>query len=379
MKVHLRSSGLRLAAIASSAVLGVALMGAPSAMAGGGHKGGPGGPKEPVVFATGLDNPRQLSFTPWGDLLVAEAGAGGSGPCVTSPEGGNSCFGTSGAITMVTSRGKQFRIVKNLPSIAGEGTGESASGPSDVAFGRNGLTVLIGLGAPPDARAALPAAAQKMGTLSRVGWNGKLQVIADLAAWEGANNPIADPDSNPSGMLLERGKYFVTDAGGNTVLSVNQRGRIKQVAAYDSRLVDFAGQQVPMQSVPTSVATRGWDGALYVSELTGFPFPVGGANIYRVDPRTGKSTVYATGLTNVTDLAFDGRTLYAVQLANNGLLAGPTGSVVKVKPSGTTPADHTTVAGDLFAPYGIAIRGGNAYVTTGAIAKDAGQVLKIRL
>ncbi len=63
------------------------------------------------------------------------------------------------------------------------------------------------------------------------------------------------------------------------------------------------------------MATKGHDGAYYVSQLTGFPFPKGAANIYRIDPRNGRKTVYASGLTNVTDLAFRGRTLYAVQLA----------------------------------------------------------------
>ena len=95
-----------------------------------------------------------------------------------------------------------------------------------------------------------------------------------------------------------------------------------------------------------------------------------------VDPRTGRTTVYASGLTNVTDLAFDGRTLYAVQISTEGLLTGPTGSVVEVRPG---PSNHTTVAGGLFAPYGIAISNGSAYVTTGALVKDAGQVLRIRL
>jgi hypothetical protein len=78
----------------------------------------------------------------------------------------------------------------------------------------------------------------------------------------------------------------------------------------------------------------------------------------------------------VTDLAFDGRTLYAVQISTEGLLTGPTGSVVKIWPGGS---QHTTVAGGLFAPYGIAISKGNAYVTTGAVAKDVGEVLRIRL
>ena len=119
------------------------------------------------------------------------------------------------------------------------------------------------------------------------------------------------------------------------------------------------------------MATKGRDGAYYVSQLTGFPFPKGAANIYRVDPRTGRTTIYASGLTNVTDLAFDGRTLYAVQISTEGLLTESTGSVVKIRPGGSS---HTTVAGDLIAPYGIAISKGNAYVTTSAVAKDAGEV-----
>jgi glucose/arabinose dehydrogenase len=139
-----------------------------------------------------------------------------------------------------------------------------------------------------------------------------------------------------------------------------------------------------MQAVPTSVAAKGHDGAYYVSQLTGFPFAKGAANIYRIDPRTGRTTIYASGLTNVTDLAFRGRSLYAVQLATDGLLSvppgsAPIGSVVKVKPGATAPTDHTVVKGGLAAPYGIAIRGDHAFVTTHSTEKDAGKVVRIRL
>ena len=61
------------------------------------------------VIASGLDNPRQLSFGSKGHLYVAEAGRGGSGPCVGGPEGGPVCFGKSGAITRVTPKGTQRR------------------------------------------------------------------------------------------------------------------------------------------------------------------------------------------------------------------------------------------------------------------------------
>ena len=127
--------------------------------------------------------------------------------------------------------------------------------------------------------------------------------------------------------------------------------------------------------MPTDVVV-GPDGARYVSQLVGFPFEKGSSTIWRVvhghDPQP-----YATGLTNVTSLAFanDG-TLYAVELASNGLLTGPVGALVKVKAGSNS---HKTVAGDLSAPYGLAIRGHSAYVTTGSLAAADGQVIKIDL
>ncbi|HET8971646.1 MAG TPA: ScyD/ScyE family protein [Candidatus Nanopelagicales bacterium] len=381
MQRHVRA--IQLAALAAAAVIGLTLVGSPPADAGG-RPGG--GSSEPKIVATGLDNPRQLSFAA-GDLLVAEAGEGGAGPCMDGPEGGTVCFGTTGAITKISSRGRQSRIITGLPSLAGEGTGGEAIGPTDVLGGRHGITVLLGLGADPAKRADLPAAGQRLGTLIETSRHHHgFRTVADLAAWEAQHNPIDDPDSNPVGLLYDHGRYVVADAGGNTVLSVGQRGRIRALASFDDRMVDAPpflglppGTQIPMQAVPTSVAVKDHRGALYVSQLTGFPFPKGAANIYRIDPRSGAVTIYASGLTNVTDLAFRGKTLYAVQISSDGLLTGPVGSVVEVKRGGTTPADHAVIAGGLFAPYGIAIKGDHAYVTTGSVAKDAGQVIKIKL
>jgi hypothetical protein len=394
--MRLRSHRGRLAAMTSAAVIGLSLVGALPADAGGGHNGGGSGspPGTKTTIATGLDNPRQLSFAPWGDLLVAEAGKGGDGPCRPSPEGGGAqeCFGASGAVTKIDSRGQQSRIITGLPSFGGEGTGTSAIGPSDVlAVGRN-ISILIGLGTNPANRDGIPAPGQQMGTLIQTTKNySSFRTIADLAAFEAKKNPIDDPDSDPVGMLYDDGDYVVADAGGNTVLNVNQHRNIRLLAKFEDLKVDApsalglpSGTQIPMQAVPTSVAAKDHDGSYYISQLTGFPFPKGAANIFKID-RNGKVTSYASGLTNVTDLAFDGRDLYAVQISTEGLLNdqtdpnGPTGSVVKVKPGGSVPADHTTIAGRLTAPYGIAIKNNNAYVTIGAVAPGGGQVLKIQL
>jgi len=364
--------GLRVAALTSAAVIGLSLVGAGPAAAGDQYGSGSGSPPDPTTIASGLDNPRQLSFTPSGDLLVAEAGEGGTSNCQTGPEGGTVCFGASGAVTKINSRGQQSRIITGLPSIADKDSGGGASGPSDVhAVGRH-FSVLVGLGGNPDTRATLPSPGEKMGTLIQTTRDySTFRTIADLAAFEAKTNPIHDVDSNPVGLLYDCGNYVVADAGGNTVVKVNPGGKMATLTV----LPDPAPE---IQAVPTSVATVGYDGAYYISQLTGFPFQNGLANIYRLD-KSGKRTVYASGLTNVTDLAFKGKTLYAVQISTKGLLTGPIGSVVKVKPGGTAPGDHTPVAAGLFAPYGIAIKGSSAYVTIGAVAANTGEVIKIRL
>jgi hypothetical protein len=135
------------------------------------------------------------------------------------------------------------------------------------------------------------------------------------------------------------------------------------------------GTQIPTDAVPTSVV-RGPDGAYYISQLTGFPFEQGDANIWRVVP--GESpTVYASGLTNLTDLEFaqDG-SLYAVEISSEGILTGLMGALVKITPGAS---EHDTIVGDLFAPYGVALRKDVAYVSICAVCPDGGEVIKVQL
>ncbi len=134
------------------------------------------------------------------------------------------------------------------------------------------------------------------------------------------------------------------------------------------------GTQIPTDAVPTSVV-QGPDGAYYVTQLTGFPFQKGDANIWRVVPGQAP-TVYASGLTNLTDLAFaDDGSLYAVQISVEGLLNGPIGALVRINPGSS---QHETIAGGLFAPYGVALRGDSAYVSTCTVCAGGGEVVEDR-
>jgi hypothetical protein len=338
----------------------------------------------PAAYAAGLNNPRLISTGPDGALYVAEAGTGGDGPCGPGPEGEPACLGATGSVARVTA-GAVDRVLTGLPSIAGP-QGENPIGPQDVQLQPGGnFAVSMGAGIEAEARDGT-FHAPLLGTV----YSGRFDHrgnptrtrVTDLVAFEAAHNPDGSElhDSDPSGMLATGGSYVVADAGGNTLLHATRGGQVKVLAVFPDRPVDFPFPGFPMQAVPTSVAI-GPDGAYYVSQLTGFPFPTAGANIYRVVPGQAP-TVWASGLTNVTDLAWDGDRLYAVQLSNVGHTNEtglPMGSLVAVH-RGANDAAAQMVGGPLPMPYGVAIRGGDAYVTAcTACGAGAGFVAQVPL
>lgn len=331
--------------------------------------------------ATGLDNPRGLAFAPNGALYVAEAGRGGEGPCYVASDGEENCVGATGAVTEVW-RGTQRRLVSGLPSAAPQGGG-GATGPHDVSLDGSGrIMVTIGLGTDPTlvARGG-PLAGIGLGDLIRLnGRSGSWTSVASVAAHEAAENPDGGHlDSNPYGLATLGSETYVADAGGNSVVRVHASGRTSTAAVLPTRLAlapPFLGlppgTQIPMEPVPTAVA-KGPDGALYVGELTGFPFPVGASTIWRILPN-GAVEPYRTGYTNVVDITFgpDG-SLYVVEIAAAGLLVGPIGRVVRVWPNGT----ETNVAAGIFAPGGVAIGpDGAAYVTECTVCPGGGAVVR---
>ncbi len=370
------------------AILVLAAAALPAAvLAHDGHDHGTGGggggvgvlPAGSTVLASGLDNPRGVTIR-GGTIYVAEAGRGGAGPCRAGAEGGTACIGTSGGVTrIVGTRGR--RIVDGLPSLAMQGTGAEAIGAHEVGFVDGRMHVLVGLGADPAARATLGEAGAAMGQLHVVR-GGRARPVADLAGYEARANPDrAAPDSNPYGMITVGRRLLVVDAGANALLAVNANRSIGTVATFPSRTVTVgegtpfpAGSQMEMQSVPTAVA-RGRGGAYFVTELTGLPFPKGGAQVYRVVPGRAPE-VFARGFTNVVDVAAapDGG-LYVLELASEGLLAGqPGGRLVHVDADGT---QHDVVTG-LPAPGGLAVdRKDRVVVTLNSTQRGAGMVMRL--
>jgi hypothetical protein len=334
---------------------------------------------EVTTVATGLDNPRGLAFGHDGALYVAESGRGGDGPCFPGPEG-EVCFGTSGAVTRVR-HGRQSRVITGLASTAAP-DGSGATGPSDVSVDHR-LTFTMGLGADPAVRDGLPEEGQEgLGWLLRQrGWS-RWRQVADVAGFEADANPDGGvPDSNPNSVLASRRGWYVADAGGNSLLAVDRWGRVSTVAVFPDRMVDAPGgppgTQIPMQSVPTSVV-RGPDGALYVGELTGFPFQAGSARVHRVVPGR-QPEVVAEGFTNIIDIAFDRRgRLHVLQIDSSSLAAPPEfdGALIRVNRDGS----HEIVMDEgLFAPAGLTIRRDAAYVSNCGVCPGTGEVLRIPL
>lgn len=344
---------------------------------------------EPVVG--GLVNPRGLNFGPDGALYVAEAGSGGAGPCYTSGAGQNVCYGATGAVTKITlgETATKTRILQGLPSVA-PSNASSATGPHDVEFqGLGNGYVTIGLGTDPENRTAegdFPAFASvgmEFGRLVRFQPNGRWSFDSDLAGFEATENPDGNlPDSNPYGLLALPGRRVFADAGGNSLNAVAADGGISNLAVFPNRTVPFGapGATVQMQAVPTSV-TVGPDGAFYVGQLTGFPFPLGGARVYRVPAAGGTPEVVASDFTKIIDLAFgpDG-SLYVLQISAAG---GPppqagTGSLIRVAPDGSKTVVVAPGAG-LVAPGGVVVSDdGSIYVTNFSVqAGGVGTVVKV--
>ena len=292
----------------------------------------PAGRPSVEVVARGLDSPRGLAFGMRGELYVAEAGRGGSGPCRSTAEGGAVCSGGSGAITVVE-LGRQWRVVSNLPSVATP-AGTGAVGPSDVAVGPAGEMVHVSAaGGGPVAvlagdrdRVVVDPAGR---ALLRVGPRGRAQVIATF--------PRGVPSSVAAG---PDGAWYV--------------GETAEAGAAETPTVGTTPAVGTTRTVGTTPA---------VGAKADGP---GAARIWRVEPGRPPQ-VYASGFPAVVDLAWssDGR-LHVLQ---------PDALV----DAGTDGRRRAVVRAGLIAAGGLAVRAGHAYVSNCGTCKGTGTVLRVRL
>lgn len=317
-----------------------------------------------------------------------------------SGQGDNLCYGATYAVTRIKD-GKQERVLTGLPSISAS-SGAQAAGPRSILFDSTGKPYIVtALGANPSFRNNILGDTD-LGKIIAPDFNTNTWTsVSDIASYELANNPDGENiSSSPISFLLDGNNFVVVDSSANDLLSVSTDGsNLRAIAVIPKQTIanpvfppsntpSVEPSEVPdspepppvtefsTQAVPTGIA-KGPDGAYYVSIFTGFPFPEGGAKIYRVGS-DGQPTVYAENFTQLRDLAFDTEgNLYALQYANQPSWTGNlNGSVIKVAPDGTRT---TLLSGNgLEGPGGLAIGSdGSVYIANRSGVPGKGQVLRV--
>ncbi|MFC9914471.1 ScyD/ScyE family protein [Streptomyces sp. NPDC059862] len=333
----------------------------------------------PVVVATGLHNPRDVTVQYDGSVLVAEAGSGSGTACASKPDMPVRCFGLTGSIYQVKGT-KQGRVVTGLPSQelvppGGRGTVfglNQVEGLWDGSY--RAVYGLIGL---PGTRTELGAGSEPLATLSIV--NGK--VLGDLAAHEEAHDPDAvlghtQPASNPQRFVRDGRDFLVTDAAANDVVRVHPDGTTETEVVLPTNVLpadsgSASANALPpgeVDAVPSGIV-RGCDGAFYISDLSGTQ--AGLSRIWRYVPG-GKPTVFASGLTNVIDLAVaPNGDLIALSYSTGS--AGGTLTRIDKRTGALTPIKTDT---PLITPTGLDVtRRGDIYVTNKTLSNN-GELLK---
>ncbi|HSN72585.1 MAG TPA: ScyD/ScyE family protein [Steroidobacteraceae bacterium] len=333
------------------------------------------------TIASGLNNPRGIAFAPNGELYVIEMGNGGPGPCVPSPvfPFPPRCYGPAGALTRIAPDGVPGfeRVVTGLPSL-GLATGAGEGGAADVSFHGMVAYVQIGWGGDPALRSALGDAGALFGSVLQITPGGRVRPLADIAAHEALFNPGGGAvDTNPYGLLALPGRRVIADAGANAL--------IENLANGSTRTMAVLPPVAPgnRDSVPTSV-TEGPDGALYVGQLTGFPFWQGTSSVLRVASDGSTVESYADGFTAVVDLAVtDDGTLYVLEVATGQAPPFPppnpglgVGRLVRQCPG----APQEVLLSGLNTPAGVALGpDGAVYLTNNGTSPTNGEVLRLEV
>jgi hypothetical protein len=245
--------------------------------------------------------------------------------------------------------------------------------------------------------------------------SGKTRTLANVAAFEFANNPDqvntyglqgltapcqaelessglppevvqalipgpGVPDANPYAVaILPNGDRVVADAGGNTLLRVTEEGAVSTLAVMPPRpaVIDDAtagafglpactiGLTNNFDFVPTDVELH--NGMLYVSSLPGGPegpSPLGDrGGVFTVDPGTGATTQIGDGFAAATDLAVTkSGDVYVTELFG--------GQVSMLSGGGPVPV------ASLSEPVAIEAHKGTLYVSSGVFG-GPGQVVTI--
>jgi len=332
----------------------------------------------PVVVVSHLNNPRQLDLVGDDELLVAEAGKGGSIKA-TGPDGEDTFIGATGSVSVVylpqyARHLRPTRIVRGLMSGAGQ-DGSFAVGSDGVAARTpHGRIYVQETFAPPS---VLPRSLR--GQNGRLLWArpfGALHAFANISRYEALHDPDRKGfDSDPYSVIARRSDYLVADAAGNDVLRVDAAGRVQLFHVFPNvRTGSCASQHDPSPRfpgcnfVPTSLATDA-AGHVYVGGLSSLTPGQGQVVKLSAD---GKHVLRVYhGFWGVTGLAVNARgVIYVSELFRpEAHPANPqiTGVLTRINRDGTR--SHR----DIPFPAGVAIDShGRVYVSAWSVASESG-------
>ncbi|MCC5647152.1 ScyD/ScyE family protein [Nostoc sp. CHAB 5824] len=390
-----------------------------------------------TTIVDGISNARGASFGSDGSLYVAEPGIGGNGNCQPSPSTifQPLCVGNTGSLVKVSPDGTKTRLLTNFQSVAEQPSGNQGAGIQDLQFdslgnaylltgfagypgNRDKETLELGSKYPiPETQIKVfpPSApdkvlnASKLAQLYKVDLNtGSLNSLFDFGKYEIINNPDGqDVVTNPYDLTIGGDTAYVVDGGGNAAYKIKLDGSGSEAIAIPKKIASASvlpsappGQELPpdlvellpglleqlpggkvaIQSVPTGGAI-GPDGAFYVGEYTGFPYPEDQSRIFRIG-EDGKPEVFLDGFTHITDLTFDEKgNLLVLQFSDksqlNGDITNLPGSLIEVAPDGTRTI--LVAAGEgLDSADGIDIGpDGKIYITNRGVGPENGQIVRV--
>jgi hypothetical protein len=358
-----------------------------------------------TVYASGLDDPRGLAFSPSGQLYVAEAGTT-EGTFVPPPPPppnepptqarcevywpvGPATPGFTGRISRIDPDGSRTTVVDGLPSFgANTLIGGDRMGVGAVAFrGERLFALLAGAGcshghADPNA-------------ILRVREDGSTEMLADLSDHLRSNpdskNP-ADGDYEPDGtwysLVSAFGAFYAVEPNRGVFVRVDHLGNITRVADMIEKVASIDPAGDGDRTYSALVEHGGW---FYFGTLGRIDADFAGS-IYRLSKDGSAIEQVASGLHGVVGLAFDrqGR-LYALETTAAGVappLSDPTaGRLVRVEADGTLTPIVTNLA---FPTAVIAGKNGELFVSNCGYHCDdrsqfpaalpslrAGQILKV--
>jgi len=317
-----------------------------------------------TVVASGLSNPRGLSWGADGTLYLAQAGVGGETVLVEA-EGFTALGGETSSVVSLAD-GCATPVAEDIHSVLWQEAGW-IWGAMDVEVLGDSLYVLVSGSGPtwgtPDLHSGI----------YRVNDDGSLTLAADIGGWL-ANNPpkFAAPDyAGQDGSQFDMEPY-----SDGFLVSIADGGHI--VYAIPDGAISLFADLSENHMVPTGIAVDDEMNA-YVGFETTPPYPVGSSKVVQITP-DGTVSDFWTGLTAVTDVEMspDG-VLYAAEMSINNsdeapFLSSDSGQIVRQ----TGPDSLEAVVTDAPPPVGLGFDADGAlYVSYPGFGPDTGEGLGV--